>query len=161
MGSFRDDLLPDLDEIRGISDELGLRVFSVFVQRNTWSGSRPGMGNVTPGPIVQLVNTRPDGSTAPVLVRQVTSQDIIASGGVYSDGDYKVGPMTPPYPGGGVGDDALDPTPTATPTQAVEIVWTMKGPGLPANGAIMKKINEEATWAHSFLMLRNTGARAP
>lgn len=171
MSTLRTAILPALDTIRSIGGLLGLRVVNVYVRRDTWSGLRPGDGTVTKGTPVQFVNTMPDGSVYPVRVTQVSRQDIISSGGQYVDGDFKVGPITPPYPpnlfgqSGGFDDTTIDPTPTASPAQAIEVVWIMSSTigtfGLPAIGATAKKVGEEATSLHTFVFLRRLGAYPP
>lgn len=44
MPTVRDDLIPVVDEARGILDELGFRRVAVIVRRRVWSGGEPGRG---------------------------------------------------------------------------------------------------------------------
>lgn len=159
------DFLADLDEIRGIAGELGLRVYSVTLQVVTWSGSRAGQGTKTTAPI-SLTNTAPlSGDPAPpVRVRQLSRKEVIASGGLYTDRDFKVGPITPAFAatiaqyGGGYGDQQIDPAATSTPT---ELVWSVTGPSLPIGGASFSKVGEDATAMHYFVILRQSGRTSP
>jgi hypothetical protein len=151
--------------MRSIGGILGLRVFTVTVAVRSTAGPRPGTANTTTTP-VQLTNTGPDGTLYPVMVKQVSRRDLIASGGLYVDGDYKVGPITPPYPAGlfgiagGFDDTTVDPPLTANPARAVEIIWHMTGPGLPqTTGAVMERVDGEATGLHRYVVLRRTGRR--
>jgi hypothetical protein len=157
------DFRGDLDEIRGIAGELGLRPYTVTVQLLTYSGLRVGNGTKTAGPVLTLFHTMGP-SAQPVRVRQLTRKEIVASGGLYTDRYFKVGPMTPAYGAyvnqfaGGNTDAQLDPEATIYPT---EVIWAMTGPGLPAGGAAFSKIGEEATALHYFIFLRQSGRQAP
>ena len=86
--TFRDDLLDDIDEIREIPGELGLRLFTVEVFRRDWSGERPGLGTGYDTVTSVLVGTYNP------KVTQVSSRDIIASAGQYQDQDLRIGPIT-------------------------------------------------------------------
>src|SRR5579859_1672156 len=129
--TFLQDILPDLDDIRGIGDELGLRLWKVSIRKRAWTGTIPGDGTKTDVD-TQLLNRSADGTKRPVLVRLLKRDEVVASGGLYADRDIKVGPITPPYPAqlfqgpGGYGDQAIDPAPTNTPT---ELFWFVSGPG--------------------------------
>lgn len=158
VATFVSDLLGDLDDIRGIPGELGLRPWTVSVRKRTWSGSRIGQGTKT-DTNTTLVHQY-EGSTQPVRVQQMSRKEILASGGQYKDGDYKVGPMTPAYaaqvfgPPGGYTDAVLDPAPTTTPTETFYIV---SGAGWPAGGGYAEKIGEEIGAMHYYVMLRPSG----
>jgi hypothetical protein len=159
-------LLPVLDTTRSIGGLLGLRPFTVTLRlRTTWA-NRPGPGMRQDGEPITLTNRGPDGKLYPVMVKQVSRQDVIQSGGLYAEGDYKVGPMTPPYPaglsgaGGGFGDESLDPGPTADLSHSIEELWTMHGPGLPEGGLRMTRIGLDATALHYIVTLRRTGRPA-
>jgi hypothetical protein len=159
------DFLADLDEIRGISGELGLRVYSATVHVTTWSGSRVGQGT-------KAVKTLPFTNTAPttgdpappIMIRQVSRKEAIASGGLYTNRDLKAGPITPYFAatlaqaGGGYSDPMIDPEATVTPT---EVTWNVLGPSLPAAGATFEKIGEEASSMHYFVYLRQSGRSGP
>lgn len=66
-GKLTDDLVPVIDEIRGLFSELGARSSRVFVVRRTWTGERPGEGAVSevateilPAPAVLVRGLRGD-----------------------------------------------------------------------------------------------------
>ena len=160
--NFTQALLPALDSIRGIAGQLGLRPYTVTIYVDVWSGSRVGLGTKTSSSTT-LTNTSGPPSQ-PVRVAQVSRKEIIASGGLYTDRDFKIGPMTPAYgafinsfAGGNTGAQ-LDPPPT---NAQVEVLWNVIGPGLPGEGsppgAMFFKLGEEATALHFFLYLRQTG----
>lgn len=156
-----------LDVRREIGGIMGLRPFSVFVRTRRWSGGRVGQGTYVDnagGPDVQLTNgvPLPGIPPQPVRVRQMSSKDIIASGGLFRDRDLRVGPVTPPYPAGvlpagGFGDSTIDPPQDGTvPT---EIFWIVFGPGMFPGGSMCTKVQEEVTALHYSLVLRSTGGQ--
>jgi hypothetical protein len=161
------ELLSDLDEIRGIRGELGLNPYTVAVTIRVWSGcTRPGgQGGTHADTTTTLTNGSVDGfgGPYPIMVRQLSRREAIASGGMYTNRTLKVGPLTPQFfatisaPAGGVTDATLDPTPTTAPT---EVFWNVQGPSTPAGGAWFKKVGEEATAIHYYLFL-DQGGMAP
>lgn len=155
--TLRDDILDVIDDIRGIPDELGIRLFTVAVMSRTWSGERPGLGIAT-------------NSTTPLMVahgefnarvRGLTSKDVLASGGLYTSEDVKVGPVTPPFLGSDADGDAIvifDPP--GKPGQGTELFFRITGPGYSAAGDWFKKIDVETSKPFSyFLTLRKTGKK--
>lgn len=164
--SFASDLRADLDEIRAIPDELGLRPFDVIVRVVTWSGAdasgRSGVGIGTSSyvdtPFLVGGGHRPK-------VRQVSMRDIIASGGLYHDQDMKVGPVTPAYPGnasqegGGVAYATIEPPVTGAPTQ---IYYRVSGNGLPGLGVWYdKKFDTTDHAMNSWFILRRRANQNP
>jgi hypothetical protein len=158
--TFASDLRQSLDEIRGIAGELGLRPYTVTLRTRTWTGQRPGKGMPTETS-TELLN----GAGQPVRVQQVSTKDVIASGGQLSDRQLRVGPMTPAYaaslglPAGGYVDGQIDPPLPGVPTPT-DVQWIVTGPSIPPGGIVYDKIAEEATSFHYFITLRATG-RAP
>ena len=162
--TFAQSIIPALDSIRGIAGRMGLRPYTVTITVTSWSGSRVGQGTKTSSSLT-LTNTM--GPPAePVRVRQVSRKDIIASGGLYTEREFKIGPMTPAYAAyinqfaGGNTDTQLDPAATNV---ATEVIWTVTGPCLPGNGGapggLFSKVGEEATSLHYLLYLRQTGSQ--
>ena len=136
MATLRDALLPAIDAIRGIPDALGVRLYDVTIRVRTWSGSRPGVDASTSTDADSIFYV--DAGTHRTRVVQVTSRDVIASGGMYQDQDLKVGPLTPAYTGGGVDVSLFDPPTGAAP---VEVFFKIAGPGMASGGSWFKKIN--------------------
>lgn len=164
--SFASDLRADLDEIRAIPDELGLRPFDVLVRVITWSGADPsgrtgvgvGTSSYADTPFLVGYGHRPK-------VRQMTARDVIASGGLYHDQDLKVGPLTPAYPSandhpsGGVAYCAIDPPVTGVPTQ---VYYRVSGNGLPGAGVWFDKFRDMADHAmNSYFVLRRSANQNP
>lgn len=139
--TLRDALLPAVDVMRGIPGLLGQRLFTVSVVVRSWDGSRQGIGSNTDG----STNVRVDMGQFQVKVRQVTEKDIIASGGLYTDQDLKVGPITPPYPGGKANNSDISIFDPAVGTNPTEVFFNVKGPGHPVEGSWYKKIGQDVT----------------
>jgi hypothetical protein len=152
--SLRDDLLGVLDAVRGIPDDLGLRQYTVTVRVRTWSGSRPGVDASTATDVDTPIWV--DAGTHKPKVRQVTQREVIASGGIYSDQDLRVGPITPPGPSSDNSDvTVFDPVPGAEP---IEIFFKIDGPGMAAGGSWFKKFSQDVTRPlHYEFVVRRTG----
>lgn len=153
--TFRDDILEDIDEIRGIPGDFGIRLFTVTVMSRTWTGDRPGIGSKSDVSQSILV-ARGSFSTR---LREVTSRDILASGGLYQIQDVKIGPFTPPFLGSDANGSAIsvfDPLPK--PGLGTELFFKIVGPGYAAGGDWFKKIDSDVSRPFSYtLVLRKTG----
>lgn len=154
--TLRSGLLPALDAIRGIPDALGLRLYTVSIRVRTWSGTRPGVDSSTPSDADKYFYV--DAGTHRPHVVQVTQRDIIASGGVYQDQDVKVGPITPPYTGGGVDITAFDPAMTSSP---VEVFFLISGPGMAAGGSWYRKVGQDVSRPLSYFFTLRRMAETP
>lgn len=117
MPSFRDAWLPKLDKIRaGIPSKFGIRQVELKVRVKTWSGGAVGKGGKT---VTDTIIGGPGGTR--YKIQSVTTKDILLSGGLYQAGQYKIGPITPPYPGGTyTADDIVPPT---LPGQTREVYY--------------------------------------
>jgi hypothetical protein len=162
MATFRDAILPALDQLRALPGVFGIRRFTVTARSRVWTGARPGLGTKTDTDIL-ITNAlqTPQGTTQePVRVRYLTTREVIASGGLYRDRDLRVGPLTPSwlatliFPAGGYADAQVDPLTSASPT---EIFWKVTGPSLPSAGAWCDVIRLEETALHFSVVLRTTG----
>lgn len=151
--SFASSILPSLDAIRGITGGLGLHKFTVLRRLIHWDGGAPGLGTKTFTDTPLFVN----GNQNP-KVAQVSGKDIILSGGQYTDQDYKIGPFTPTFPGGGIADATVDPV--VVPGD--ELHFFLNGPGLSPNGAWFKRIGDVSDSSlHVYLIVRATGNTNP
>jgi hypothetical protein len=160
-------ILPALDAIRAIGGMLGLRPFKVIARKRSWTGGRPGVqGSIKQDTDVVLTDQGADGQLYPVLVRQVSRREALASGGQYTSRDLRVGPITPAFaasflPAAGFDDTAIDPALSGVTTEVIWIVSSSSGThGIPASGIVCEKRGEEATSLHYYVILRATG-RAP
>lgn len=133
MGTLKDDLLPLIDELRGIAGDLGFRPYQVWVRKTEWSGSLPGRGTQTVTETRLLV-----GGQDPKVV-EVHRKDIAAGSGELIDVEYDIGPFTPAFPGGGLDPAVINPAQTSTPT---EVLFLLKGQGLPPEGLLCKKVSD-------------------
>jgi hypothetical protein len=156
--------LGDLDEIRGIPADLGKRAYSVTVRVNAWTGGRPGSQGsskvTTDTPL--LVN----GNRSNPKVVQADSDDAIASGGLYTNEDLTVGPLTPAYAASfdrqsaGVAYDTLDPAVLGNTVD--EIFFLVKGPGMPPGGAWFERVSEDSTsTTRTFITLKRSANQSP
>lgn len=152
--SFRTDLLPDLDTIRGIPGELGLRRHSVIVRVKTSSGTRPGVVGATTTTVDTPLKVG-NGSQNP-KVKEINVRDVVASGGLYAAGDYRIGPVTHAWAGGGVATATVDPATTST---GREVFYLIEGDGMPTGGALCKRISDETLPNfHINIVVRRIGA---
>lgn len=93
----------------------------------------------------------------PCRVEQISRGEIIASGGLYTDQDLKVGPLTPAYINpatGGYADAAIEPPVVS----ATEVFWLISGPQVPAAGGVYTQVGEEATALHYYVFVRKAPA---
>jgi hypothetical protein len=150
-------LLPVVDKLRGIPGIFGLRLYAVSLVTRTWSGSRPGVDASTSSDATAPMTV--DLTKFNIKVRQVTSREVLASGGDYRDEDLKVGPITPPYQGSTADNDAIAIFDPPTATAATELFFNITGPGFqrPA-GAWFKKVSQNVTAPmHYEVVVRHTG----
>ena len=140
--SFASDLRADLDDVRAIPGDLGLRPYTVNLVTRVWTGARVGMGTSTTTRTALLV-----GGQNP-HVTQVTQQDITAGG--YSAGDFKVGPLTPPFVGGGYATTDLDPPQDGS---AREVWYELTGPSPATTLQTLEKVGEQADGALSIWLI--------
>lgn len=155
--TFRDSLLPAVDVLRGIPAALGLRLFTVAVLYRTWSGSRVGVGSATDA----LTGVKVDLGIYPTKVRVLTVKDIVASGGIYTDQDVEVGPITPPFSGSSQDGDAItvfDPVPGQAPG---EVFFRITGPGYPTAGAWFRKISQRVDKSFRYTFIVRKTAEVP
>jgi hypothetical protein len=151
--TFASKLLPRLDKIRGIAGRLGLHPFAFYIRANAWTGGRPGVGTLTSTTTRIYV----DGNQNP-KVKAVSDKDAMLSGGLYTNQDMRVGPLTPPFNLGGIAYATLDP-PVASGT---EFFFKLVGPGEPAVGQWFTRLNDDSDSAlHIYIVLRATGATPP
>lgn len=132
MSKLRDNLLPVFDKVaRGIPNKLGLRQYDVSLRTISWSGSRPGVGTKTITDVHFSVNQGKAGNDRP-KVTLVSTREIVASGGRYTEGDFRIGPMTPQYTDsqGRTFGTTPDDFQLAIKNSPTEIFFNLKGPGM-------------------------------
>lgn len=113
--TFREGLLPVVHAVRGIPESLGLRPTSVTLRTRVWASGEKGEG--------AFVDTDTVLSPTPRL-RELSMQEVNGSAGQYERGDIKVGPITPPFAGGGYSRQELEP---AELTNGVEHFFVLAG----------------------------------
>jgi hypothetical protein len=150
--SFKDDLLPLVDNLKAIPGELGFRPYEVWVRTTTYAGRRVGEGAVSVTETQLLV-----GGQNP-KVRQVKSHDVVAGTPELASRVYEIGPLTPEFPGGGVAESTINPEKTSTPTT---LLFVLKGPGLPPDGLLCQRVSDELDRPlRTVFRVQGTGRRA-
>lgn len=108
--TLRDDLIPVVDEARGMVAELGLRLHTVVVRVRTWDGGVPGRG----------MSTNVDTTLEPTpRVRPPSVRRRVAEPGRYEDGDQTVDRISATYTAA-----ELDGSPLAA---GQECLWLIDG----------------------------------
>lgn len=130
------DALSILDDARGLLDDVGLRPYQVFVRVTAWSGARAGLGTKT---VTDTELTVADGKRP--KVRQLSAKDVVASGGSLSDQIFEIGPLTPPFTGGGTEASVINPALDADAPTGV--LYVLMGPGAPADGWLCKRVGDK------------------
>ncbi|GAC1576991.1 MAG: hypothetical protein NVS3B7_10140 [Candidatus Elarobacter sp.] len=152
MALFAPSILPALDVVRGVRGLLGLSNYTVKVVTKTWTGARPGIGTPTTTTTQLFVGLSQNPRVLPI-----SSNDVVASGGKYSAGDLRVGPLTPSYTGGGVADGTINPTAAAGVVESISYI--VEGPGTAVGGDKYNRVADEmpGTPLARFIVLRKTG----
>lgn len=153
--SLRDDLLPDVDDIRAIPGEMGLHRFAVYVRRTEWSGTRVGHGTKSVTETRLLV-----GGQNP-HVREVGrgKEDVVAGTPELASVTYEIGPLTPEFAGGGTDPDVINPEKSALPGTTL---YRLTGPGLPTNGVLCRRTDDDTTTPFRYMVrVRTIGRRTP
>lgn len=167
--SFREKGLAIANKLRQLPSKFDIRLYDVFVRVTTWTGTGSDVESCVPGQGTSSVVDTPlylDGygiSLSPHILPKITAlsaRDIIASGGLYKDGDYKIDFITPEftvYGSGGVAINLFEPIENTLPT---EIVFVITGPEFP-DGAVFKKIETYTyrPFRYSFVV-RKIGSNA-
>ena len=150
--SIVSDSLGILDQARGLLDDVGLRPFRVFVRKTEFKETNElGLGDKK----VTTTEITVDGDKRP-KVRQLSAKEIVASGGQLSDLMFEVGPLTPPFVGGGVDASTITP---AVGRYAAQIDYIVKGPGMPEEGGVFTKVSDDFSSPFRYMFtIRKTGA---
>jgi hypothetical protein len=119
--SLRSSALKTANILRSLASKPAIDIYttSVTVRRRTWTGGRIGAeGGKSDDDLVLTPRPR---------VRELNQREITGSGGRYTAGDVKVGPLTPAHdanPGVGYTEAQLAPI---APTSGVEILYVLEG----------------------------------
>jgi hypothetical protein len=154
--SFASSLLPGLDRLRTIPGSLGLRPYSVSLLVTTWTGDTTGIG-IGRGTKTDTLTPITLAGGQPPKIRRLSYKETVAGGGKYQEGDFKIGPLTPDYVGGGVPFSVMAPTRTGDARTGYHFV--LYGPDTPAEGLLCEPVEEQADRAlHRYLVVRPTGS---
>jgi len=108
--TLRDDLIPTVDEARGLVDELGFRMHAVVVRKTTWSGGEVGKG--TASHVDVTLSPKPKVASPP-------PHHVFAAPGKYQDGDLTVSRISALYTESQLTGGTL--------TVGQEVVWLIDG----------------------------------
>lgn len=151
MPSFRESLLRRIDKVRELPHhKFDMRQNTVDLVIRSWSGDVSGVG------VKSITTSRLfiSGSYN-IRVQEVSSKDIVASGGELTSSSLKIGPFTPTYPGGGLDNPSFDPPTTSRPR---EVFFLIKGHGMGQNGRWFKRQSDHSLRNYStWLYLDATG----
>lgn len=151
--TLKDDLLPLVDELRGIAGELGFRPYQVWVRKTTYAGNRVGVGAQSVTETRLLV-----GGEDP-KVREVRRKDVAAGTAEYVDAEYDIGPLTPEFSGGGIAESVINPERDGSPTA---VAFVLKGPGMPENGLLCQRVGDHLDRPlRMVIRVRSTGRKRP
>ena len=166
MPTLAKSLLPVLDLVRGISGILGFRPTSITVRVVTWTGSRPGLGTSSYVDTPLWVATDTSSPQNPRVV-PVTNKDILASGGLYTNEDVKVGPLTPSFPasavlpGGGYTPGQINPPQPTAGSAYQEIHFKLAGGGYQSPMWFQRIGDSVISATRYFVVLRRSGNQQP
>ena len=147
MGTFRDDLLPDIEDIRAIPGEFGLRVFEVYVRLVTSDGARVGIGARTVTETQLLV-----GGQNP-KVKQMRGKDVVAGKSELEANTFEIGPLTPGF----TTPEVLNPEGDGRPK---EVYFVIKGPGLPTTGLLCVRTDDDTDAPFRYMLrVKSSGRR--
>ena len=146
--TLRDDLLPVFDSVRALMADLDFRRYDIVRRVTTWSGERIGDGSPTETDLPLTL----DASGRRIKVKRLTSHEVVSSGGKYAAGDFRIGPLTPTFDGGGVDPSLFNP---AVGTAPQEVSFQLTGPGME-DGAWFKLIDTETekNFGYYFVLRR-------
>lgn len=166
MPTLAQALLPVLDLVRGISGILGFRPTSVTVRVVSWTGSAPGRGSSSFVDTPLYVATDTSSPQNPRVV-QMSDQDVFASGGLYTNQDVKVGPLTPAFPasavlpGGGYNPSSLNPPQPTAGSVYQEIHVKLAGGGFQFPVWFQRIGDEVISATRYFVVLRRSANQQP
>jgi len=151
--TFRTGLLGRVDRVRRIPQNLDLRQHTIDLVLRTWTGDVVGNGTHTDR--IKRLYINHDRN---IRVRETSSKDIIASGGLLTESSVKVGPFTPSYPGGGLDNPDFDPPVSGKP---VEVFFVIKGLGMGKKGRWFKRVNDHSIQNFTTWLYLNTTGEQP
>ena len=138
-----------MEKVRVFFADKGFRHYDIVLRTVEWTGQTAGEGNYEVNDYPLTIQGRRIG------VGLVKTADVVASGGEYTDIDYRIGPITPTYsdplatfPTGGMDVSDFD---LPVETTKRQIYFRLTGPGIE-DGAWFKKNSQEVhrNWSYVF-----------
>ena len=148
---LRDELNAVADDVRALagSADIDERPTTVTIRTRTWSGGRVRNGTSTDVDVVLTPTPK---------VRQITQREIYGAGGLYRDGDIRIGPITPAYTAssGSGGYTVAQLAPVIT-TDGVELLYILAGQMTGEH----KLVNLDNGKAHAWFLVVRLDRRTP
>ncbi len=152
--TLRDSLLSTIDIVRGLPSTLGLRPHIVSVRVKIWNNERAGIVSA----IQKDTSIKVNFALGNVKVRNMLQQDVLASGGLYTDQDIVVGPITPPYLGSSIDNNQINVFDPGTSQSPIEVLFNIQGPGYSPQGDWFVKRGQRVDQPFRYMLyLRKTG----
>jgi len=150
--SIIEDVKPIIDEGRASIDDVGLRLFRVYVRTTDWTGERTGLDTKTVA-IKELAVAR----GARPKVRQIPADRVVAAGFELGTTVFDV-TVTPAYDGGGITPEDIAPGPAPDGVRR-EVQYLIYGQGYEA-GVICELVSLDVGSPFRLTArLRSTGAK--
>lgn len=161
--SLRDQLLPVVDQLRGLPNAFGMRRFAVTVRRRVWSGVQAGEGSATDSNIA---------ITPPPRVRDITAKDLTPTEAEYMalgtnkvvGQMYRVDKITPRYVASGATGGYLAEQLRLWPnrdTGAVENLVALVGDDGYLRECVQVTFEQDRAFGYSMLVKEVDRPRSP
>jgi hypothetical protein len=161
--TLRDDLLPTLDELRGLPQSFGLRRFAVTLRRRIWSGTYPGDGSITNVDLVISPLPRVRQNFSLRGLSPAALEYILQNGNVISDRLYMVDKFTPAFSANGVSGGWLSEQLRMRPspdTKNVEPVVILVGDDGYARDCVQMTLEQDRAFGYTMLVKESDRPRA-
>lgn len=146
--SFVSSFKPTLDALRtNIPSTYGIRSATLTVRTVRFEGDYLTGGQSV---MTDTAITGPTGGR--YRVKDVSTKDVVASGGQFQHGAIRVGPITPPHPGGAWTAEDLIPS-SASQQSVIYIVTDQTGRAIECQMASADTMND----LHWYIVLNPTG----
>jgi hypothetical protein len=143
-----------LDKFRAKLDyKYDLRRYDVIMRVFTYPGTQIGEG--TPTFVDTLIGIK---NQFRPKVENISTDDVVNSGNVYSLLDLKVGPLTPTFSTGG--NDPSDFNPPYDTTLNTQVLYRVTGPGME-QGAWFDKIGQEVYKNFKYYIILRKSQSSP
>lgn len=156
--SLRDDLIPMVEEVRGIPADMGVYGTRVYVRTETFASAIKDGSTASSTADVEVL-------PSPRVDEMSVEDSLMYGGGAVTDSTgrvqstvYSVGPITPSALGHGYAVSDLMPT-TSTPSKRVSIL--LSGPDFQSGGEPMQIVKCDATQPFRIMLVVRRMPKVP